>query len=74
MALRKNLDRAGLRRDPRVRPLSIRAWGARRLYDDGSDIEEVARRLGVRTLDSARRIIGLPDPEPDTPPAHRRTP
>jgi integrase/recombinase XerC len=74
MALRKILDRAGVRADRRVRPLSIRGWGARRLFDDGSDIEEVARRLGVRTLDSARRIIGLPDPEPDTPPEHRRRP
>jgi hypothetical protein len=72
MALRKVLNRAGLKHEPRGLPGSFRAWGGRRLYDDGADIEEVARRLGVRTLDNARRIIGLADPEPDTPPAHRR--
>jgi hypothetical protein len=71
--LRKILNRVGLTRDrePRVRPSSIRAWGARRLYDETHDIQEVADRLGVRRLDNARSIIGLPAPGPDEPPPHR---
>jgi integrase/recombinase XerC len=73
IALRKILDKAGLSADRSVRPSSIRAWGARRLYDEIRDIEEVAHRLGVRRLDNARDIIGLPDPEPDVPPSHRST-
>lgn len=74
VALRKNLARAGLtlRVDPRVRPSSIRAWGARRLYDETGDLEEVRRCLGVRNLDTARRIIGLAPPDPEVPPSHRR--
>lgn len=73
MALRRVLDSAGLRPDPRVKPSSFRAWGGRRLYDETGDIEDVARRLGVARLDSARGLIGLADPEPDTPPPHRRS-
>ena len=74
VALRKNLARGGLTRrvDPRVRPSSIRAWGARRLYDETRDLEEVRRCLGVCNLDTAGRIIGLAPPDPEAPPSHRR--
>lgn len=71
MALRKILDRAGLSDDLLLRPGSFRAWGGRRLYDETQDIEEVALRLGLRKLDSARHLIGLPDAEADAPPPHR---
>jgi integrase len=73
IALRKILVRAGLTRrsDPSVTPSSIRAWGGRRLYDETRDLEDVARCLGLRNLDSARRVIGLAQPEPETPPRHR---
>jgi hypothetical protein len=72
-ALRKLLNRAGLTKQahPRVRPSSIRAWGGQHRYDETQDIEEVARGLGVRKLDDARRIIGLLQPDPDEPPSHR---
>jgi len=55
-----------------VRPSSIRAWGARRLFDETGDLEKVAHRLGLRQLDDARRTIGVAQPEPDVPPPHRR--
>jgi hypothetical protein len=73
IGLRKVLNRAGLTKEahPRVRPSSIRAWGAQHLYDETQDIEAVAWALGVQKLDSARRIIGLPQPEADEPPPHR---
>ncbi len=74
--LRQVLQRAGLtkRSVPDVRPMSIRAGAARRLYDETAGLDLVARRLGVSRLDTARRIIGLPAPEPDVPPPHRQTP
>src|SRR5205823_3117711 len=71
-ALRKILNRAGLRDDRRVRPSSIRAGAGRRLYDETRDLQEVAHRLGLRSLDGVRQVIGLPEPVPDEPPAHRR--
>jgi hypothetical protein len=76
MGLRQVLRRAGFTKHtaPQVRPMSIRAGGARRLYDDTTDIELVARRLGVSRIDTARGIIGLPAPESDAAPPHRQTP
>jgi integrase len=73
-SLRAVLARAGLTRQahPTVRPSSIRAWGARRLFDETRDVQLVAHRLGVRKIDDALWIIGLPRPEPDVPPPHRR--
>jgi hypothetical protein len=74
ITLRRALDRAGLTRQahPMVKPKSARAWGARRLYDETGDITEVAHRLGVIRLDTARQIIQLPAFPPDDPPPHRR--
>jgi hypothetical protein len=74
-ALRRVLDRAGLTeaKAPDVKPKSIRAGAARRLYDV-TDIELVRRQLGVTRVDTARIDIGLAPPEPDTPPAHRQRP
>lgn len=58
-ALANTLRVAGLRSEPDVRPGSVRAWAGRRLYDGGMPIEQVARRLGVRSLDAAAEEIGL---------------
>jgi integrase/recombinase XerC len=53
------LDLAGLNREPDVRPASLRNWAGRRLYDAGMPIEQVARRMGSRGLDSAAADIAL---------------
>ena len=52
------LVRAGLAGEPDVRPASVAAWAARRQFDAGAGIGEVARNLGVRSLDQAAQIIG----------------
>jgi integrase len=52
------LRRAGLTGEPDVRPSSVAAWVGRRLLDDGHPIDEIARRLGLRSLDQAARFIG----------------
>jgi integrase len=58
VAITDSLRRAGLARDPAVSPASVRGWaGAKILFDTGS-IQEVARRLGVRSLDRAARLVG----------------
>jgi integrase len=59
IAISQTLRRAGLAREPDVRPLSLVAWAGRRAFNDGAPIEEVARMLGVRSLDSAARLIAL---------------
>jgi integrase len=53
------LRRAGLSGDKGVRPGSIPAWRGARALANGSTVDEVARMLGVGTLDAAARIIGL---------------
>ena len=53
------LTLAGLTDEPDVRPASVRNWAGRRLYDAGMPIEQVARRLGARSLDSAAADIAL---------------
>jgi integrase len=53
------LARAGLGGDPDVRPLSIPAWVGAKLRAEGDPIEEIARRLGMRSLDRTARLIGL---------------
>jgi integrase/recombinase XerC len=41
-----------------VRPGSLPAWAGRRVFEESGRIEEVARALGVRSLDIAAEIIG----------------
>lgn len=53
------LSLAGLADQPDVRPASVRSWAGRRLYDAGMPIEDVARRLGDRSLDGAATDIAL---------------
>lgn len=58
-AIAWTLRRAGLKTDPAVRPASVAAWAGRHLFDDGAALEEVARRLGMRSLDRTASFIGL---------------
>ncbi|MGI8617061.1 MAG: hypothetical protein ACR2L4_09840 [Actinomycetota bacterium] len=58
-AIAWTLRRAGLAADPAVRPASIAAWAGRRLLGEGLALEEVARRLGIRSLDRTASFIGL---------------
>jgi hypothetical protein len=58
-AISQVLVRAGLSRELDIGPGSVAAWTGRRLFDQGIPIDEVAARLGVRSLDRAARIIGL---------------
>lgn len=53
------LSLAGLSDEPDVRPASLRNWAGRQLYDGGMPIEQVARRMGTRSLDTAATDIDL---------------
>ncbi len=56
-AINDTLIRAGLSGEPDVRPASVPAWTGRRIYIETQSIEEVARRLGVRSLDASAQFI-----------------
>ena len=58
-ALAGVLTLAGLGVEPDVRPASLRNWAGRRLLEAGMPIEQVARRMGCRSLDGAAADIGL---------------
>jgi site-specific recombinase XerC len=58
IAIAETLMRAGIGREPDVRPGSVVAWAGRRIFEESGSIEEVARRLGIRSLDRAARFIG----------------
>jgi integrase len=57
-AVAQTLRRAGLAGEPDVGPSSIAAWAGARAFRDGASIDEVARMLGIRSLDRAARFIG----------------
>ena len=59
------LRRAGLAGEPDVRPASVAAWAGAKAFAEGATIDEVARILGVRSLDRAAAIIGW-DWSPET--------
>ncbi|MFI6103613.1 hypothetical protein [Streptomyces sp. NPDC051310] len=59
VALADLIRRIGLNADPHVKPASLPAYAAVRLYDETRNIEDVARRLGLRSLDRAADLIGL---------------
>lgn len=59
IAITDCLTRAGLSQDPAVRPVSVTAWAGRKLFEETARIDEVAARLGMRSLDRAARLIGL---------------
>ena len=56
-AIRETMQRAGLFEDPRVRPGSLAAWAGVRVLDATGRVDEVARALGMRSLDGAARAI-----------------
>lgn len=55
-AIRETMKAAGLNAQA-VNPRSIVAWAGKRLLDEGSSIDEVARRLGMRSLDQAAQFV-----------------
>lgn len=56
MNLSRAMQRAGITR-PRVRPRSLREYAANRVYAQTRRVEDVAHQLGLRSLDSASRLI-----------------
>jgi integrase/recombinase XerC len=58
IAIAETLMRAGIGREPDVRPGSVVAWAGRRIFEETASIEEFARRLGIRSLDRAARLSG----------------
>lgn len=58
IAIAETLTRAGIGKEPDVRPGSVVAWAGRKAFEQTGSIEEVARRLGMRSLDRAARFIG----------------
>jgi len=53
------LTRAGFAREANVRPASVAAWAGGRILEETGRIDEVARRLGMRSLDRTARFIGF---------------
>lgn len=58
IAVSETLERAGLHSETDVRPRSLVAWAGLRVFNRNRCIDEVARLLGLRTLDGAARMIG----------------
>lgn len=59
IAIKETMIRAGLDAEPDVRPASLVAWVGAAVFEETGKIEEVARRLGIRSLDAAARFIGF---------------
>lgn len=57
IAVSETLRRAGLSREPDLSPVSVAAWAGATSFAEGAPIDEVARRLGVRSLDRAANLI-----------------
>lgn len=58
IAIAETLNRAGLVGEPDVRPGSVALWAGRKTFEETGDIDEVALRLGVQSLDRAADLIG----------------
>lgn len=58
-AIAATLEASGLADEADVRPASVRNWAGRRLYDAGVPLEDVARRMGHRSLDACVEDIAL---------------
>ncbi len=54
IAITDSLTRAGLGKDPAVRPVSVTAWAGRKVFEETGRIDAVAARLGMASLDRAR--------------------
>lgn len=59
IAITDCLTRAGLGNDPAVRPVSVTAWAGRKVFEETGRIDQVAARLGMRSLDRTARLVGL---------------
>lgn len=59
IAISDVLTRAGLASESDVRPASVAAWAGRQVLAETGRIDEVARRLGMSSLDRAARFIGF---------------
>ncbi|HYN35517.1 MAG TPA: hypothetical protein VEV82_00930, partial [Actinomycetota bacterium] len=57
LAIAESLQRAGLSVEPDVRPGSIVAWAGNKVFERSHCIGQVARALGMRSLDGAARMI-----------------
>ncbi|MBX7473488.1 hypothetical protein [Streptomyces sp. NPDC056132] len=57
VALSDLIRRVGLGGDPRVKPASLTAYAAVRIFEGNGKIEDVARGLGLRSLDRAADLI-----------------
>jgi integrase len=53
------LTRAGLASERDVRPASVAAWAGRRILVETGCIDEVARRLGISSLDRTARFVAF---------------
>ncbi|WP_053914060.1 hypothetical protein VM636_17550 [Streptomyces sp. SCSIO 75703] len=58
VALSDLIRRIGLGTDPRVKPASLTAYAAVRIFSGTGKIEDVARGLGLRSLDRAADLVG----------------
>lgn len=58
IAISQTLMDSGLDREQDVRPGSVAAWAGNKIFEETGSIDEVARRLGVRSLDRAAGVIG----------------
>ena len=58
IAISQTLVDCGLDREQDVRPGSVAAWAGNKIFEETGSIDEVARRLGVRSLDRAAGVIG----------------
>ena len=58
-ALGAVLAAAGLAAEKDIRPASLRNWAGRRLYDAGLPLEQVARRMGARSLDTVATDLAI---------------
>jgi len=59
IAIGEVLARAGLGAEADVRPVSVAAWVGRRYLEETGRIDDVARRLGMRSLDRTADLVGL---------------
>ena len=57
VAIGETLRRAGVAGEPDVRPASVAAWAGRRILTETGRIDDVARRLGIRSLDRTAALI-----------------
>lgn len=59
MAVIRTLKAARLHDEPDVRPRSVMGWAGTRALRDGATIDQVARMLGMRSLDQTAALIGF---------------